>query len=152
MTTTPATPRRQRRAGAYWIITTVVVAESAVGGTMDLLRLAPFYPLMIELGYPGYLATILGTAKVAAAVVLLAPGLPRLKEWAYAGVMINMIGAVASNAATHQPAVSLVPPAVFAVLAMVSWALRPPTRRLHGGTGGADQPSGAVAAGRAPGA
>jgi hypothetical protein len=97
---------------------------------MDLLRMAPFYPLLIDLGYPGYLATILGTAKILAAVALLAPGLPRLKEWAYAGVVINMTGAAASNVAMHRPIGALVPPAVFGGLAILSWALRPPTRRL----------------------
>lgn len=93
MTAAPTTVRRHRRTGAYWLVTAVVVGESAVGGTMDLFRMPPFYPIMIDLGYPSYLATILGTAKILAAVVLLAPRLPRLKEWAYAGILINMIGA-----------------------------------------------------------
>jgi hypothetical protein len=124
------TARRDRRTGAYWTVTAIVVGECAIGGTMDLLRMAPFYPLMIDLGYPSYLATILGTAKIIAAGVLLAPGLPRLKEWAYAGVVINMIGAVASNAAMHQSVGNLIVPAAFCGLAILSWALRPPTRRL----------------------
>jgi hypothetical protein len=114
----------------YWIVTAVVVGESAIGGTFDLFRAAPFYPMMIDLGYPSYLATILGTAKIIAAVVLLAPRLPRLKEWAYAGVLINMIGAAASYLATHGAISNLVPPVIFGVLAIISWALRPPTRRL----------------------
>jgi uncharacterized membrane protein YphA (DoxX/SURF4 family) len=124
------TVRRRRRAGAYWVVTAVVVGECAIGGTMDLFRMPPFYPMMIDLGYPGYLATILGIAKIIAAVVLLAPGLPRLKEWAYAGVVINMTGAAASYVAMHQAINNLLPPAVFAGLAILSWALRPPTRRL----------------------
>ncbi len=90
----------------------------------------PFYPIMVDLGYPSYLATILGTAKILAAVVLLAPGLPRLKEWAYAGILINMIGAAASHVAMHQSITNLIAPAMFAGLAILSWALRPPTRRL----------------------
>jgi hypothetical protein len=98
---------------------------------MDLFRLPPFYPTMIELGYPSYLATILGTAKILAAVVLLAPGLPQLKEWAYAGIVINMIGAGASHIAMQQPITNLIAPTVFAGLAILSWALRPPTRRHH---------------------
>jgi uncharacterized membrane protein YphA (DoxX/SURF4 family) len=122
--------RRHRRTIAYWVVTAVVVAEAAVGGTMDLLRMPPFYTIMIDLGYPSYLATILGTAKLIAAVVLLAPGLPRLKEWAYAGVVINMLGAVASQVAMQQSIDSLIAPATFAGLAVLSWALRPPTRRL----------------------
>jgi uncharacterized membrane protein YphA (DoxX/SURF4 family) len=117
-------------ARAYWTVTAVVVGECAVGGTMDLFRMPPFYPMMIDLGYPGYLATMLGVAKISAAAVLLAPGLPRLKEWAYAGVVINMTGAAASQAATHHGIGDLIPPAAFAGLAILSWALRPPTRRL----------------------
>lgn len=131
MTAAPTTTaRRHRRISAYWVVTAVVVGECAIGGTIDLFRMPPFYTLMIDLGYPSYLATILGTAKILAAVVLLAPGLPRLKEWAYAGVMINMIGAVASNAARHQSISNLIAPAMFAGFAILSWALRPPTRRL----------------------
>jgi hypothetical protein len=117
-------------AGAYWAVTTVVVGECAVGGTMDLLRMPPFYPVLIDLGYPAYLSTILGTAKILAGAVVLAPGLPRLKEWAYAGVLINMVGAIASHVALHRPISNLVAPAAFAALALLSWALRPPTRRL----------------------
>jgi len=130
MTAAPTTVRRHRRTGAYWLVTAVVVGESAVGGTMDLFRMPPFYPIMIDLGYPSYLATILGTAKILAAVVLLAPGLPRLKEWAYAGILINMIGAAASHVAMHQSITNLIATAMFAGLAILSWALRPPTRRL----------------------
>jgi len=107
-----------------------VVGECAVGGALDLLRMAPFYPMMIDLGYPPYLATIMGTAKLVAAVVLAAPGLPRLKEWAYAGVMINMIGAGASHVARHQSPSNLIAPAMFAGLALLSWAGRPASRRL----------------------
>jgi hypothetical protein len=115
---------------AYWAVTAAVVGESAAGGTLDLLKAAPFYPMMIELGYPGYLGTIMGTAKVIAAVVLVSPRLPRLKEWAYAGVMINMIGAAASHVAMRQSPSTLIAPLAFALLAMLSWAWRPTTRRL----------------------
>ncbi|MEV4759445.1 DoxX family protein [Micromonospora sp. NPDC049559] len=124
-----AVRRHHYRAAAYWSVTAVVVGECAIGGAMDLFRMPPFYPVMIDLGYPAYLATIMGTAKLIAAVVLLAPGLRRLKEWAYAGVMINMIGAAASHVAMHQ-ASGVIAPAMFALLAIASWAWRPPARRL----------------------
>lgn len=120
----------KRRGGAYLAVTTVVVAECAVGGTMDVFRLPPFYPTLIALGYPGYLAPMLGLAKVGAAVVLAAPRLPRLKEWAYAGVVINMVGAAASQAATRHRFADVLVPSVFAGAALLSWALRPSPRRL----------------------
>jgi DoxX-like family len=129
-TAATTTARRLGRTSVYWVITAVVVGECAIGGTMDLLRMAPFYPALIALGYPSYLATILGTAKLLAGAVVLAPRLPRLKEWAYAGVLINMIGAAASIVAAHQSATNLIAPAMFAGLALLSWALRPATRRL----------------------
>ena len=114
----------------YWIITAVVVAECAIGGARDLLRAPPFYPMMLDLGYPAYLATILGVAKILAAVALLVPDRARLKEWAYAGVVINMIGAAASWVAIHSTLDNIIPPLVFAGLAFASSALRPPSRRL----------------------
>jgi uncharacterized membrane protein YphA (DoxX/SURF4 family) len=123
-------PVHDTKAVAYWAVTAVVVAECVIGGAMDLFRLAPFYPLLIDLGYPAYLATILGVAKLIAGAVVLAPRLPRLKEWAYAGILINMVGAAASQIAAHQPVSGLVAPAMFAGLAILSWALRPLPRRL----------------------
>lgn len=126
----PASSAMNRRI-AYWAVTAVVVGECAVGGTMDLFRMSPFYPELLNLGYPSYLATILGTAKIAAAAVLIAPRLPRLKEWAYAGVVINMLGAAASNAATHQSATALIPPLAFAGLAVLSRALLPARSSLR---------------------
>jgi uncharacterized membrane protein YphA (DoxX/SURF4 family) len=126
---TTAAPRL-RQSIAYWMITVVVVSECVIGGVTDLFRLAPFYPALIALGYPGYAATILGVAKILAATVLLVPRLPRLKEWAYAGIVINMVLAAASNLAAHQSATNLIAPAVVAGLALGSWALRPPPRRL----------------------
>jgi uncharacterized membrane protein YphA (DoxX/SURF4 family) len=127
------------RLGAYWVTTAVVVAECLVGGVYDLLRLEPFFPLLTQLGYPAYLATILGTAKVLAGLVVAAPQLPRLKEWAYAGILINMLGAAASYLATGSSVGSYIPPLSFAALALISWALRPPTRRLPDNPIGADQ-------------
>ena len=127
---TMPTGRLPLRTGAYWTVTAVVIGEAAVGGTLDLLRMAPFYPVLLDLGYPSYLSTILGAAKILAAVVIAAPRLPRLKEWAYAGVLINMVGAMASHLAVHDSLDNLVAPAAFAVLALLSWAARPASRRL----------------------
>jgi uncharacterized membrane protein YphA (DoxX/SURF4 family) len=114
----------------YWTATALITAECAGGGVADLLRTPPFYPVMIDLGYPPYLATIMGTAKLIAAVIIVVPALPRLKEWAYAGITINLVGAIASHVAMHQSPSNTVAPAAFLALTLISWATRPPTRRL----------------------
>ena len=130
-TTLPAT-RLPLRTAAYWAVTTVVVGEAAIGGAMDLLRMAPFYPLLIDLGYPGYLSTILGTAKVLAAVVIAAPRLPRLKEWAYAGMFFDLTGAAFSHASSGDPVAKIVTPLVLLAIVAASWALRPSDRKVAG--------------------
>lgn len=122
----PAVTRRQL---AYGASTAVVVAECLVGGAYDLFRQPPFFPMLAQLGYPAYLATILGIAKIAAGIVIAVPRLPRLKEWAYAGVTINMLGAAASWIAVGHGPSDVIPPLVFAAFTLTSWATRPAQRR-----------------------
>jgi hypothetical protein len=89
----------------------------------------PVAPVLAHLGYPVYVLTILGWWKVLGAIVLLAPRLPRLKEWAYAGTVFDLTGAAASFALRGDSA-GLSGPLFLAVLALASWALRPPSRTL----------------------
>jgi uncharacterized membrane protein YphA (DoxX/SURF4 family) len=119
----------QRRIIVYWFTTAIVAAEFAVGGVMDILRLPPFSAILEHLGYPGYFSVILGVWKVLGAVAVLAPRFPRLKEWAYAGMVFNMTGAVASHLAVGDPAVTLIAPLIFTGLVAASWLLRPLARR-----------------------
>jgi DoxX-like family len=74
---------------AYWITTAVLATECLVGGVMGALQLSPFRDTAIHLGYPAYFMSILGVWYVLAGFVLLAPRLPRLKGWAYTGLVIN---------------------------------------------------------------
>jgi uncharacterized membrane protein YphA (DoxX/SURF4 family) len=117
---------------AYWAATIALLAESFIGGVADLLHLDPYFAALQQLGYPDYLATLLGAAKILAGLVVLAPGLPRLKEWAYAGILINMLGAAFSQIAAGNGPSDWSPPLAIAGLALASWALRPTSRRLTG--------------------
>ena len=96
---------------------------------MGAAQLAPFRDIAVGLGYPAYFMSILGAWYIAAGVVLMAPRLPRLKEWAYAGLVINYTGAAASHIAVGDGAPKLAGPAVFLFLTAASWALRPHSRR-----------------------
>jgi len=100
-----------------------------LGGVMGALRMQPFLGVMEHLGYPAYFMTIIGVWYMLAGVALLAPGLPRLKEWAYAGLVFTYTGAVASRLAVGDGVSTLVGPMIFMGLALASWALRPPARR-----------------------
>ncbi len=48
------------------------------------------------LGYPLYFIPFIGVAKMLGAITIIVPGFPRLKEWAYAGLTFDLIGATYS--------------------------------------------------------
>ena len=124
----PALAGRLRRV-AYWTATAILTVECVVGGVMAILRMQPFLGILRHLGYPPYLTSILGVWYLLAGLALVAPRFPRLKEWAYAGLIFNYTGAVVSHLAAGDDAAAVIPPIVFALLAVTSWALRPSPRR-----------------------
>jgi uncharacterized membrane protein YphA (DoxX/SURF4 family) len=74
---------------------------------------------MAHLGYPAYFLTILGTWKILGALAIVAPRLPRLKEWAYAGMVFDATSAAISRAVMGDGAVKVIAPLVVAVLVSV---------------------------------
>jgi uncharacterized membrane protein YphA (DoxX/SURF4 family) len=126
-----ATSRRQII--AYWVTTALVVFELALGGVWDILRVPQVRDLIERLGYPSYFLVILGIWKLLGAVALVVPRVPRLKEWTYAGVLFDLTGAVASLWASGlMSARTAAYPIIMTGVAIASWALRPPSRRLSG--------------------
>lgn len=116
---------------AYWVTTALVVFELALGGLWDVLRVPQVRGLIERLGYPPYFLVILGIWKLLGAVALVIPRFPRLKEWAYAGVLFDLTGAVASLFASGLIGVgTMAYPIVMTAVAVASWALRPSSRRL----------------------
>lgn len=130
----PAVQSRDRtangRAIAYWVATSLVAAELGLGAVWDVSRTQQVRGVVDVLGYPEYFLVILGVWKALGAVALLVPGLPRVKEWAYAGAMFTYTGAIASHLAVgNHPVGELTFLALMIGVTAVSWALRPPARR-----------------------
>lgn len=114
---------------AYWV-TTGLLVFCMTGGIFELLGLATTMNGIMRLGYPSYIIPALGLGKVLAILAILWPGLPRLKEWAYAGIFFNMVGAFVSHVAVKDATWSIVVTATIAGLTLASWALRPQGRKL----------------------
>ena len=114
----------------YWATTGILAFALFAGGTGELLHIKAIDDGMAHLGYPRYVATLLGLWKLPGAIVLLAPRLPRLKEWAYAGAFFDMTGAVASHVLSGDTPAQFVWPLFFAGCTVVSWATRPENRVL----------------------
>ena len=132
------------RSITYWATTGILAAGLIGSGIQQLLRLdaegavAPPYAWgIVQLGFPVYVLTILGVWKIAGAIVLLVPRFPLIKEWAYAGIGFLLTGALFAHIAVGHDWVEL-PPALFLLaFAVISWFLRPSSRRIANATGSA---------------
>jgi uncharacterized membrane protein YphA (DoxX/SURF4 family) len=125
-----ASPSRTRLVW-YWIATSLIALEMVTGGIWDLVRTAYVRGLMDHLGYPEYMLSILGIWKVLGAIAILAPRFPRLKEWAYAGMIFDLTGAAASHAICREGVSQFVVTLILSLIVFASWALRPASRRLN---------------------
>lgn len=114
---------------AYWITTGIITLQSVVGAVLDLSGSPGFIKVFAELGYPLYLMTILGIWRILGAIALVIPRFPRLKEWAYAGLVFDLTGAGASHLFIGDVRGAIFP-FIFAGITFASWALRPSSRKL----------------------
>jgi len=114
----------------YWVTTALLASELVLGGVWDVLRVPQVHVIIDRLGYPPYFLVILGIWKLLGAVAVIVPRFPRLKEWAYAGVVFDLTGALGSNLAS-----GITDTGTLAYLLLMmgitasSWALRPASRR-----------------------
>lgn len=84
----------------YWVFTIIFAALmifASVGGIgPNEKTIAIFHTY---LGYPIYFIQFISWAKIAGSIVILIPGIPKIKEWAYAGLFFDLAGAVFSGIA-----------------------------------------------------
>src|SRR5262249_47002817 len=71
--TTTTTADTKAKTVAYWATTALVALAFVAGGAADLARPPEMMATMAHLGYPAYVATILGLWKLAGAAAVLAP-------------------------------------------------------------------------------
>ncbi|MFQ5418289.1 MAG: DoxX family protein [Myxococcota bacterium] len=130
----PALERKEialiHRTLAYWMVTGLFCAVVGFSGIAHFSHLERMVEAMTHLGYPLYFMTIIGVAKTLGVLAVLSPGRPLLKEWAYAGLCFNLIGATASHAFSGDPWSHTVRPAIVLGLCVASYLLRPKARRL----------------------
>ncbi|AXC10727.1 hypothetical protein ACPOL_1379 [Acidisarcina polymorpha] len=130
---------------AYWTTTILVAFFIGGGGGAQVMqfRTNP-HGLVPVLGYPTYFFAILGSWKVLGALAILAPRLPRLKEWAYAGIFFDLTGAALSCAAVGGYGAygfHIFAPLILTGLTVASWALRPESRTIRILSGSTNRPA-----------
>lgn len=108
---------------AYWIVTILMAALMTVSAVPDVLKVAEAVEFMKHLGYPEYLLPFIGVAKLLGVIAVLTPKFPRLKEWAYAGLAFDVIGAAYSHLSVGDPFSLWVFPLIALALILGSYFL-----------------------------
>ena len=81
----------------YWVITILFVAFMLFGAISEVMQTDSAQKSLASLQYPVYLNYILGIAKMIGAVALIQWRFKTIKEWAYAGFTVDILGAAASS-------------------------------------------------------
>jgi DoxX-like family len=104
----------------FWALTIIFAAMMTFSSFLYLTHQPHIVQAMGVLGYPVYLLNLLGTAKIIGVIALLQTRFSTLKEWAYAGFFINLVGASWSHLASGQ---SITAPLILFVILLGSYFL-----------------------------
>ena len=112
----------------YWVSTGLLAVLSIFAGFAYLSGSPQVVQGFAHVGYPQQLRVILGIAKPLCAIALGVPGVPKLKEWAYAGFTFAWISAfLAHYLAKDGPAAFM--PLFLLVFLIISYVTRPASRQ-----------------------
>jgi len=118
-----------RRTG-YWIFTILMALWLTPSGLADVFGHPLALKILAHLGYPAYVSYILGVAKLLAMAAIFYPRTRLLREWAYAGLTFELIGAFVSHVSSHDPVTTALAPVLVLGFVAGSYALRPEKYRL----------------------
>jgi hypothetical protein len=112
----------------YWVTTGLLAALSLFAAFTYLTASPQAVAGFAHVGYPPHLRVMLGIAKLLGAIVLVAPGFPKLKEWAYAGFTFAWSAACVAHYTAGDGATAAFP-LVLLILLGLSYMTRPEARR-----------------------
>jgi len=84
----------------FWITTGLFAAFMMLSAIPDIVLVADAKAFIGHLGYPDYFIRFIGVAKALGCIAIVIPGYPRIKEWAYAGFIYDLVAATVSQLAT----------------------------------------------------
>ena len=107
----------------YWITTVLFALLMAFSSISSLMMPAQAEAFFKTISLPAYLISFLSVAKLLGVITILIPGYPRLKEWAYAGLTFDLIGAAWCNYGSGKAPGEWMPIFIFIGLAFASYFL-----------------------------
>jgi len=112
----------------YWVTTGLLAALSAFAGFSYVTGNQQAVQGFTHVGYPQQLRIILGISKLLGGIVLVVPGFPKLKEWAYAGFTFAWISAFVAHYLAKDGLEAYMP-LLLLVFLLVSYVTRPESRQ-----------------------
>ncbi|RIV26872.1 DoxX family protein [Fibrisoma montanum] len=106
----------------YWIVT-VLLSLNLFAGVFDILLVDAIRQSSQSIGFPLTMLPLLGSLKIAGALVILFVRNPVLKIAAYAGVIFYFIGATYAHVSVGQPVSAALPALITLALSVASYAL-----------------------------
>jgi hypothetical protein len=120
---------------AYWASTCLFCGVFFMTGTLYLLHAQSMVTKFNEISFPLYILNLIGSLKIAGAITLLVPrAYPRLKEWAYAGFVFDLVGAAWCHFCVQgfSQGIKLVIPITVVVISYLTYhRLNDPTATQH---------------------
>ena len=105
----------------YWILTGLFALLMMASAIPNIMSMESGVTIFKQMGYPAYLLPFLGVAKALGSIAILIPGYPRLKEWAYAGLIYDLTGAAYSFIRLGTPLSGWLPILVFIIIGFASY-------------------------------
>ena len=105
----------------YYVRTVLLSASFLFAAYSEIVRQEAGIAVMAHLGYPVYLLTILGVAKFLGVIGIWQKFSPTLREWAYAGITFDLLGAIVSTLAVGDGLMGYAPALISLIVVAVSY-------------------------------
>ena len=105
----------------YWVFT-ILMAAAMIFSSVGMVIVQPdSVALFKQIGFPAYMLPFIGWAKILGVAAILIPGNWRIKEWAYAGLAFDVLGAIYAFISIGSPVSNWAPMFVFVLLIAASY-------------------------------
>jgi DoxX-like family len=108
---------------AYWVVTALFLLLMLFSSLSSLFSRQQAVAFFSSISLPAYLIPFLSVAKILGVMAILIPGIPRIKEWAYAGLMFDLIGAAWCTYSVSKSFADWAPMLLFIALGFASYFL-----------------------------
>lgn len=105
----------------YWVSTGLSAVSLGLLSLMAVAMPEKATEMFNHLGYTDKLVLFIVVARMLAVLVLLIPKFPKLKEWAYAGLVFELIGALYSHIRAGDTIVYWLPALVILAFVLTSY-------------------------------